>query len=92
MEQAVADGVGKVGVADAGVPVSGGQLAGDEGGGAFAAVFDDLDQVSSFGVAKGSQQPVVDGEQVEPRQAVEEPGEGSVTTADGELLQQAWQA
>jgi len=92
VQQAVADGVGEVGVADAGVPVLRQELAGDEGGGTLSAVFDDFDQVSSFGVAKGCEQPVVDREQVEPRQAIEDPRVGSITAADGELLEQPWQA
>ena len=57
-----------------------------------AAVLDDLDEISSFGVAKGCEQPVVDGEQVEPGETVEDAGVGAVAAPDGELLQQAWQA
>ena len=52
VEQAVANGVGLVGVADDGVPVRDGQLAGDEGRGAFGAVLDDLGEVAPLGVAK----------------------------------------
>ena len=66
VEQAVADGVGLVGVADDGVRVGDGQLAGDEGGGPLGPVLDDLGEVAAFGVAERCEHPVVDGEQVEP--------------------------
>ena len=72
VEQAVADGVGLVGVADDGVPVGDGQLAGDERRGAFGAVLDDLGGVSPLGVAQRREHPVVDGEQVELGQAGEQ--------------------
>ena len=52
VEQAVADGVGLVGVADDGVPVTRGQLAGDERRGTFGAVLDDLGEVAPLRVAR----------------------------------------
>ena len=88
-EQAVADGVGLVGVADDGVPVGCGQLAGDEGGGTLGPVLNDLGEVAPLGVAERREHPVVDGEQVEPGQPGEQPGVGAVAAADGELVQQA---
>ena len=89
VEQAVADGVGLVGVADDGVPVGDGQLAGDEGGGALGPVLDDLGEVAALGVAQRCEHPVVDGEQVELCEASQEPGVGPVAAADGEFMQQA---
>ena len=53
VEQAVADGIRQVGIADAGVPVLGHELTGDECGGTFAAILDDLDQVAALAVAQG---------------------------------------
>ena len=86
VEQAIADGVGQVGVADDAVPVLGGKLAGDQGGGTLTAVLHDLDQVAAFSVAQGGQQPVVNGQQVEPGQACQEALVGPVAARDGELL------
>ena len=54
------NGVGLVGVAIDGVPVRDGQLAGDEGRGAFGAVLDDLGEVAPLGVAKRREHPVVE--------------------------------
>ena len=51
VQQAVADGVGEVGVADDGVPVLAEELAGDECGGSLGAILDDLDQVAALAVA-----------------------------------------
>ena len=48
---------GLVGVADDGVPVGHGQLAGDERRGAFGAVLDHLDEVSPLGVAQRHEHP-----------------------------------
>ena len=78
VEDAVADGVGEVRVADAGVPVLGRELAGDERRDALGAVLDHLDEISSFGVAKGCEQPVVDRKEVEAGEAVEDAGVGAV--------------
>ena len=60
VEETVADRIGEVGIADAGVTVLGRQLAGDEGGDALGAVLDHLDQAASLRVEKGSEEPVVD--------------------------------
>ena len=59
-----------------------GQLAGDEGGGAFGPVLDDRGEVAALGVARRWDQPVVDGEQVELGDPGQKPGVGPVTPAD----------
>ena len=51
VEEAIADGVGLVRVADDAVPVGDRELAGDQDGGAFAPFLDDFDQVPAFGIA-----------------------------------------
>ena len=88
VEQAVADGIGLVGVADDGVPVGHGQLTGNERRSAFGAVLDHLVEVAPLGVAQRREHPVVDGEQVELGQAGEQPRVGAVPAADGQLVQQ----
>ena len=86
VEQAVADGVGLVGVADDGVPIGHGQLTGDEGRGAFGPVFDDLGEVAPLGVAQRCDHPIVDGEQVELREASQEQGVGPVAARRGQQV------
>jgi len=48
MDEPVEDGVGEGGLADDFVPVPDGHLAGDEGGSAAIAVFNDLEEVASL--------------------------------------------
>lgn len=86
VEQAIADGVGEVGIADAGVPVFGRELAGDEGRGTLTAIFDYFDEVTALTVAKRCDEPVIDGKQVEASEAVEDARVGAITTCHGELL------
>ncbi len=51
VQEAIADGVGLVRVANDAVPVGDRELAGNQDGGAFATFLDDFDQVPAFGVA-----------------------------------------
>ena len=81
-----------LGGSDDGVPVGDGELAGDEGGGAFGTILDDLGEMARLGVAERGEHPVVEGEQVELGEAGEYPGVGPVAAADGELVQQAGHA
>ena len=64
MQQAVADGIGQGRVADIGMPVTDGALAGDDGGAGLVAVFDDLQQVPAFPVGGRGKQKIVDDEQL----------------------------
>ena len=64
VEEAIADGVGLVRVANDAVPVGDRELAGDQDGGTFAPFLDDFDQVPAFSVAQRGQEPVVDGQQI----------------------------
>ena len=76
-----------IGVTDGGVPVGDGELAGDKGGAALAALLDDLHEESALGVLERSEQPVVDGEEVELGEACEEPGPGAIDATDGQLVE-----
>src|SRR5271169_7008233 len=92
MEKAVANGIGEVGVTDAGVPVLGGKLARDEGGSPLTAILDDFHQITALGISQGSEEPFVDGEEFEASQAGEDPGVRSVAAGHGEVLEQPRQA
>ena len=83
MQQSVAQRVGVVRVADAGVPVGDRELAGDEDGGAFTAFLDDLHEVRSFGVFERCQQPIVDGQQVELGQSRQQARVGAIDANAG---------
>ena len=60
MNEAIEDGVGQGWVADGLVPVLDRQLAGDDGGGAAVAVFEDFQQVTALGGGEDGEAPVVD--------------------------------
>ena len=64
MHEPVEDGVGVGGFADRFVPVLDGQLAGDEGGSALVAVFEDFEQVAPLRRGEFGQSPVVEDDQV----------------------------
>ena len=59
MDQPVKDGIGDGGIADLFMPVLHGELTGDNGGGMAMSFFNDLQEVSSFGVGHGSKAEVV---------------------------------
>ena len=60
MHEPVEDGVGVGGFADGFVPVFDGQLAGEKGGSALVAVFEDFEQMAALRRGEFGQSPVVD--------------------------------
>jgi len=64
VQEPVGDRAGECRVTNCLVPVSYGELAGDEGGAATVAVFADFQQVIALGLCKDLQAPVVDDEQL----------------------------
>ena len=60
MDQPVKDSIGNGGIADLFVPVFHGKLTGDDGGGMAVPFFNDLQEVSSFGVVHGSEAEIVE--------------------------------
>ena len=89
VQQAIADGVGLVGITDDAVPVLDGELGGDQCRGLLRTVFDDFHQVAPLGVAQWRDHPVVDRQQVEFGQSGQQAGVGSIATTDGYLVQQS---
>jgi hypothetical protein len=65
VREAVEDGVGKRGVADDLMPVSGGELTGDQGRAPFVTVFDGFQEVPALGVVEFGESPVIEHQQVE---------------------------
>ena len=75
VDEAVEDGVGDGGIADDLVPVLDGHLAGDDGRAAPVPVVDDLQQVAALLGGQGREAPIVEDQQLDARQALEQPGE-----------------
>jgi hypothetical protein len=70
VDQPVEDGIATRGVADHCMLVIDGQLAGDQGGPAADAVLDQLQEIPPFPVAERGQPPVVEDQEVRPREGV----------------------
>jgi len=62
-DEAIQDGIGHGGFVDVLMPFADGELAHDDGGGAFVAVFQDLEQQEFDGVGDGLEAEVVEDEQ-----------------------------
>ena len=92
MHQAVEDGIGEGGVADAVVPFFGRQLTGRECGACAVAVFQDFQQVTALLCVQFDQAPVIEDEGLGFRQGVEELGVASVPFGDAQLLEESGQA
>ena len=92
MNQAVADGVGDAGFANRGMPRRRWQLTGDERGPPLTPIFDDLEEVTTFGIGERRQEPIVDREQIEFGHFGEQPRIRPIAATDRELMQQARRA
>ena len=92
MHQAVEDGIGEGGVADHGVPFLDRQLTGREGGAPSVAVFEDFQQVTALFGGQFDQAPVIEDEELGPRQGVDEFGVAPVPLGDGQVLEESGQA
>lgn len=64
MEKSITQGIGDRGLSHGGVPVFGGELAGEDSGGAAVTILDDFEEVRAFLVEEGCQEEVVDDEEV----------------------------
>ncbi len=66
VDEAVEDGVGIGGIADEVVPFIDGDLAGDEGGAAAVALFEDFEEVMACAGIERLEAPVVEDEEFNP--------------------------
>ena len=69
VQEAITDGIGQSGITHSEVPVVQGILAGDDGGTLVVAIFDDLHEVLLFEISQGSEEEVVDDQDVDLSQA-----------------------
>lgn len=92
MDEPIQDGIAKRGVADELVPVVDGDLAGDEGRAATAAIFDDLEEIAALAIAERSQAPIIEDQEVGLRKLLEEPPVRAVAPRGRQLTEEARQA
>lgn len=92
VDQPVQDGIPKRRVGDASMPLSHGDLGGDQGGGSSVAIIHDFQEVLGLGAGQWVAQPVVQDQEVDASQGLQELGIGAIDVGQGELLQQAGSA
>jgi hypothetical protein len=89
VQEPIADGVGQRGLSDVIVPLGRGELARDDRGAAPIAILENLEQVAALLVLRRGQAPVLEEEDVHPRQPAEEPAVGAVGAREAEVSEQA---
>lgn len=92
MDQAVEDGIGQGRVADGGMPVRHGQLAGDDGRAAAMAVIDDFQQVAATLIGERCQSPIINDQHLGSRHLGQGLGITAIVSAKRQCRQQTWKA
>ena len=87
VDKAVENGVGIGGIADDGVPVFDGELAGDDGGSAPVAFLEDLEKVVSGLSIEGLEPPVVEDEKVDAAECAGETGIAAVSARQRQIAE-----
>ena len=90
VNEAVEDAVGNGGIADLIMPVSQGDLAGQDSGAGGVTVVADFEKVTTFRVGQRSHCPIIDNQHVNAGDAVQEFGQAAVDAGNGEIAQQTW--
>jgi hypothetical protein len=91
VDEAVEDGVGGGGASDDLMPMLDRQLTGDDGRSALVAIVDDFEEITTLVAGERGETPVVEDEQVDPRQHLEEPCVASVFARERQSFEQPWQ-
>ena len=86
MEEAITDRVGERRVGDVLVPLGRRELAGDDGGAGGGAIFEDFEEITPILVSEGAEAPVVEHEDIDAREAREEPDVAPVGMRERELF------
>ncbi len=92
VKQSVTKGVGVIGVADGGVPFLDRELAGDESRATLCAFLDDLHEVVALSVFEWTDEPIIDGKEVELGESGEHPGVRAIDTRNGEVVDETRRA
>src|SRR5207344_128141 len=88
VEEAVTDRIGEGGIADEVVPLGDGKLAGEDGRPGTVPVVQELEEVPTILPAEGIEPPVVDEQDIDPRQLGEQAEIGPIGAGQGELVEQ----
>jgi hypothetical protein len=88
VDEAVEDGVGDGGVGDDLMPMIDRHLTGEDGRSALVAIIDDFEEITTLLSGERGEAPVVEDEQVDPRQHLEEPCIASVTAGERQSFEQ----
>src|SRR4051795_848159 len=88
VNDAVEDRVGQSGISDQGMPAVHRDLAGDQGGAAAVAVFDDFEHVVALLGAERFEAPVVKDQQLDAAEGAHQPGIAAVATGQCEIGEQ----
>jgi hypothetical protein len=91
VDEAVEDGVGDGGIGDDLVPVLDRHLAGDDGRSPLVTIIDDFEEIAALLAGERGEAPIIEDEQVDPRQHLEEPRIASVAAGERQSLEQPWQ-
>jgi len=86
VNEAVEDGVGDGGIGDDLVPAVDRHLAGDDGRSALVAVVYDFEEIATLLAGERGEAPVVEDEEIDPRQHLEEPCIAPVAAGERERL------
>src|SRR4030095_2039614 len=89
VEEPVADGVRERGVGEVVVPLRRRELTRDDGGARAGAIFEEFEEVAAILIAERAKAPVIEDEDVGPREAREEPDVAAVGVREGEFLEEA---
>ena len=92
VNEAVEDAVGDGGIADLIVPVSQGNLTGQDSGAGGVTVVADFQEVAALRVGQRSHRPIIHDQHVDAGDPVQKFSEAAVDAGDGEIAQQAWGA
>lgn len=87
VDQPVPDGIGQGGVADGGMPMLNGKLAGHDGQAGPVAVIEHLQQVAPVGIVEHGQSPIVNHERVYSGQLDEQLAIASVGAVDAKFIE-----
>ena len=66
-------------------------LTGDDGRSALVAIIDDFEEITTLVAGERGEAPIIEDEQVDPREHLEEPRIASVAAGERQSLEQPWQ-
>ena len=88
MDDPVEDGVGDGWFADHVVPLSDGQLGGDERGFSPVALLKDFQQIEALLIVEAVGAPIVEDQQLDTGEFVDQPWEAAIEASHGEIFEQ----